>query len=125
MSKLAVGLSAVALLATGALNSESASAAPLALGRDAVNTVTSSVVDNVDYLFEGHNYCWYYDGWHGPGWYYCGYSWRRGYGWGSPEWGWRGWAWGGPRYGRGWHGRDGGRGGHGGGGHGGHDGHHH
>lgn len=42
-------------------------------------------------------------GWLGPGWYWCGYAWRSGYGWGGPwGWGWgRGWGrgWG---YGHGW-----------------------
>ena len=30
------------------------------------------------------------DGWHGPGWYWCGYHHRVGLGWGGPE-GWNGW----------------------------------
>jgi hypothetical protein len=117
MSRLAVGLSAVAVLATGALTMGSASAAPLVPQNDAVKAMTGGgAVQNVDYYYGGRNYCWYYDGWHGPGWYWCGYAWRRGYGWGSPVWGWNGWAWRGPRYGRGWGGR--GWGGHGWGGHG-------
>ena len=47
------------------------------------------------YVYLGHHYCWY-DGWHGPGWYWCGYGWRRGYGWGG-GYGWRGWHHGGYR----------------------------
>lgn len=50
------------------------------------------------YLYGGHQYCFYGDGWHGPGWYWCGYGARRGYGWGGVE-GWRGWD----RSGRGQH----------------------
>jgi hypothetical protein len=42
------------------------------------------------YLYGGRRYCWYDDGWHGPGFYWCGYRWRHGYGWGGP-WGWHGW----------------------------------
>ena len=40
--------------------------------------------------FGGRNYCWYPGGWHGPGYYWCGYANRRGFGWGGPE-GWHGW----------------------------------
>jgi len=43
------------------------------------------------FVFEGHSYCWYDDGWRGPGWYRCGYEFRRGLGWGGPR-GWRGWG---------------------------------
>jgi hypothetical protein len=43
------------------------------------------------YSWGGHPYCWYYNGWHGPGWYRCGYPWRTGYGWGG-VWGWNGWV---------------------------------
>ena len=42
------------------------------------------------YVWGGRHYCWYYEGWHGPGWYWCGYHHRRGLGWGGPE-GWQGW----------------------------------
>jgi hypothetical protein len=45
---------------------------------------------NAQFFYGGRNYCFYLDGWHGPGWYWCGYAFRRGYGWGGPE-GWRGW----------------------------------
>ncbi|QXX75766.1 hypothetical protein [Methylovirgula sp. HY1] len=51
------------------------------------------------YAFGGHNYCWYPGGWRGPGWYWCGYGARRGYGWGGGE-GFHGWHHGG-RGGRG------------------------
>ena len=65
------------------------------------------------YLFGNQRYCWYDSAWNGPGWYYCGYAFRRGYGWGG-GYGWNNWRWNG-RGGRG------GRGGwgHGGGGYGG------
>jgi hypothetical protein len=42
------------------------------------------------YWFEGHRYCWYDDGWRGPGWYWCGNSLNRGVGWGGPI-GWHFW----------------------------------
>ncbi len=43
------------------------------------------------YYWGGRQYCWYDDGWRGPGWYWCGYAWRRGYGWGG-VYGWHGWG---------------------------------
>jgi hypothetical protein len=91
-------------------------------------------IEQAQFFFGGRNYCWYDDGWHGPGYYWCGYAFRRGLGWGGAE-GWHGWHRGGPghvvvvRPGFGGHpgGHPGGGhpgGGHGGGGHGG-GGHHH
>jgi hypothetical protein len=41
-------------------------------------------------LYHGRRYCFYLNGWHGSGWYRCGYAWHRGFGWGGPR-GWRGW----------------------------------
>lgn len=83
------------------------------------------------YIYGGRHYCFYPDGWHGPGWYWCGYQLRRGFGWGGGE-GWRGWHRGGGGFGFHGHGfvHGGGHfrgghigGGHFGGGHGGHGGH--
>jgi hypothetical protein len=54
-----------------------------------------SAVEQTQYVWGGRNYCWYPDGWRGPGWYWCGYHLRRGFGWGGPM-GWRGWRHGGP-----------------------------
>jgi hypothetical protein len=48
------------------------------------------IVDKIQFVFRGRRYCWYATGWRGPGWYWCGYRWRRGLGWGGPV-GWRGW----------------------------------
>ncbi len=56
------------------------------------------------WFWGGRHYCWYDFGWRGPGFYWCGYANRRGYGWGGPG-GWRGWD----------HARGGGPGFHGGG----------
>lgn len=47
-------------------------------------------IEDVQFMWRGRRYCWYWDGWHGPGWYWCGYHWRRGSGWGGPV-GWHGW----------------------------------
>jgi hypothetical protein len=49
-----------------------------------------AVIDNVQYVWRGRRYCWYDDGWRGPGWYQCGFHLRRGLGWGGPA-GWHGW----------------------------------
>jgi hypothetical protein len=57
------------------------------------------IAEDVQYFYGGRNYCWYPYGWNGPGWYWCGYAYRRGFGWGGGE-GFRGW-----RFGRGEGGR--------------------
>ncbi len=44
------------------------------------------------FAFGGRNYCFYDNGWNGPGWYWCGSAYNDGYGWGGPS-GWNGWAW--------------------------------
>jgi len=43
------------------------------------------------YLYAGRQYCWYDHAWRGPGWYECGYAWRRNLGWGG-FYGWHGWG---------------------------------
>jgi hypothetical protein len=43
------------------------------------------------YSFGNNDYCWYDDGWQGPGWYLCGDDWSNGFGWGGPY-GWNGWG---------------------------------
>ena len=47
-------------------------------------------LERVQFFFGGRNFCWYLNGWRGPGWYWCGYAWRSGYGWGG-GYGWNGW----------------------------------
>ena len=95
-------------------------------------TAVPNDIEQAQFFFGGRNYCWYDDGWHGPGYYWCGYAFRRGLGWGGGE-GWRGWHRGGGHAGGG-HvivvrpGGDHHGGGHPGGGHGGGHGgggHHH
>ena len=49
-----------------------------------------AAVETVAFIWRGRRYCWYDAGWRGPGWYRCGYHWRRGFGWGGPV-GWHGW----------------------------------
>jgi hypothetical protein len=45
------------------------------------------LIQQTQFFWNGEEYCFYDDGWRGPGWYMCGYAWRRGYGWGGG----RGW----------------------------------
>jgi hypothetical protein len=140
MNKLILAASAALSLTAAGGTGAAQAATPLVVG---VDHPGDAVLRDVQYVYLGHDWCWYNGAWRGPGFYWCGYAWRRGFGWGGPA-GWRGWsygphywrggAWIGPRgYSqpewRGWH--DGGRGGaghggggHGGGGHGGGGGHH-
>jgi hypothetical protein len=59
-------------------------------------TAIPSDLEQTQFIFGGRNYCWYDNGWSGPGYYWCGYAMRRGLGFGG---------------GAGWHGWHGGRGG--------------
>jgi hypothetical protein len=67
--------------------------------QEAFNTLSGTETGLVDqiavrvYVHEGRRYCFYFDGWHGPGWYRCGLAWRRGYGWGG-VYGWNSWTYG-------------------------------
>jgi len=46
---------------------------------------------STDFVANGHPYCFYFDGWHGAGWYRCGFAQRTGLGWGG-VYGWHGWV---------------------------------
>ncbi len=48
------------------------------------------MLDRVQFIFGGRTFCWYDIGWQGPGFYWCGYAERRGFGWGGGA-GWNGW----------------------------------
>jgi hypothetical protein len=89
MRKLLIALSASTALIGGAMISGlPATAAPGSiLG---IPAVTEGLVQKAAYVFEGRRHCWYARGWHGPGWYWCGYGSRKGRGWGGEE-GWNGW----------------------------------
>jgi hypothetical protein len=60
----------------------------------------TSNIQEAQFIFGGRNYCWYDNGWRGPGYYWCGYAFRRGLGWGGGA-GWHGWGRGGGHGGRG------------------------
>jgi len=53
-------------------------------------------VQQAQFVFGGRNYCFYNNGWNGPGFYWCGYAFRRGLGYGGRS-GWHGWDHRGPR----------------------------
>jgi hypothetical protein len=102
----------------GALSLPVAGAAEAAIGDGAGfaggMSAPMSQIKKAQFIFGGRNFCWYADGWQGPGFYWCGYAHRQGLGFGGGE-GWHGWNGGGGGHGGGGHGG----GGHGGGGHGG------
>jgi hypothetical protein len=56
---------------------------------DATDVIQKTAV----YVVDGRPYCFYFDGWHGAGWYRCGFAHRRNLGWGG-EYGWQGWSYG-------------------------------
>jgi len=111
MSRVFCNTVALGLFAMGLMVGTPAKAGPLDVLGTAVDVVAGAAAADAGadpgYVFEGHEYCWTDAGWRGPGYYWCGYENRRGYGWGGPA-GWHG-----------WHGGRGGHGGHFGGGHGG------
>jgi hypothetical protein len=79
--KLALGLA----LALGAV-SPFAGAAHAGLSDSAFVAPLSDQLqplENADFIYNGRQYCWYEDGWRGPGWYWCGYAHWEGAGWGG------------------------------------------
>jgi len=97
-------LAAIGLAATGG----AAGAAPTDTGAHLISGVYSSAdpvrLEQAQWAWQGRQYCWYPGGWRGPGYYWCGYAYRRGFGWGGPA-GWNGWRYDRPgwRGDRGWH----------------------
>jgi hypothetical protein len=96
----ALGVS-TALMASAALPLASAAEAAMAYSGVGADVLQHQVapVEKTQFFWGGNNYCWYDEGWQGPGWYWCGYAWNRGFGWGGPF-GWHGWRRGGPGFGR-------------------------
>ena len=89
MKNLTLSLLTAALLAGGA-SVGGAQAAPLG-GNEHVSFAAQALVEKTQFYYGGREYCWYPGGWHGPGYYWCGYAYRRGLGWGG-GYGWRGWG---------------------------------
>jgi hypothetical protein len=81
-----------ALFAGGTLMSGGVRAAPIGAPnglRVAIDGL--DMTKKAQYIFGGRTYCWYDDGWHGPGWYVCDYGpWVSGLWWGG-GYGWHGW----------------------------------
>ena len=87
-------LFAFAAAATVFVGVNTAQAMPVTSGamRDVIDS-TDLVEKTAVYIVEGRRYCFYFSGWHGPGWYRCGFAFRRGVGWGG-VYGWHGWEYG-------------------------------
>jgi hypothetical protein len=89
MRRLGLALALAGAFVVGLAFSNGAKAAPaMGLG---VASEELNIVDQAQYVYGGRRHCWYNNGWKGPGWYQCGYAWRRGYGWGGPR-GWNSWV---------------------------------
>jgi hypothetical protein len=82
-----------AVVAFGAAGSAQAAIGDGVLGARAPLTNIAQI-EKAQFFFGGQNYCWYDDGWQGPGWYWCGYNNRSGLGWGGGA-GFHGWRRGG------------------------------
>ncbi len=79
------------IVAAGAALVLGASAhAAVSVGASAPRWAPIAPIENAQFSWGGRRYCWYGGGWRGPGWYRCGFAWRRGLGWGG-GWGWHGW----------------------------------
>jgi hypothetical protein len=93
MRKRPLRAAAVAVLAaSAALASGRVDAAPVAapnLLRAAIDRL--ALAEPAQFIYLGRPYCWYPYGWAGPGWYWCGYGTRAGFGWGG-AYGWNGWV---------------------------------
>lgn len=86
--KLALSLAIAGLISQLAVPAEAALgvgafAPPAALAE-------ASPIEKAQFVWGGRRYCWYNSAWRGPGWYQCGFAWRRGFGWGGAA-GWHGW----------------------------------
>jgi hypothetical protein len=91
MRRIETALLAASALGIAATAAVTANATPLSYSRQLDSAMAQNgTIEKAAYVFAGHDYCFYPDGWHGPGFYRCGYSWRRGLGWGGPI-GWHGW----------------------------------
>ena len=96
MTRQLLGFVAAALLGGSALGG-GVSAAPMNgfAGLLAAEAALNPI-EKTQYVWGGYDYCWYDDGWRGPGWYVCEYGpWITGYWWGGPT-GWHNWRWSGP-----------------------------
>ena len=86
--------SSVALIGTAALLGGLAGAPALGapIGQSlGLRADGQNPIEQVQFFWNGYDYCWYDGGWHGPGWYVCEYGpWVSGFWWGGPL-GWNNW----------------------------------
>ncbi len=92
LKKLSIVLTvAAAALGAGTILTSTAQAAPAGQsGQLGAAADTLNMIEKTQFFFGGREYCWYDDGWNGPGFYWCGEYLRRGFGWGG-GYGWHGW----------------------------------
>jgi hypothetical protein len=98
MRNLLIGVAASASLfgaSQACGQTRTAAPAQLVFGVDRVGDIPG--LTPAQFVYGGHDYCWYPSGWKGPGFYWCGYATRRGYGWGGPA-GWMGYSYRGGAY---------------------------
>ena len=70
-----------AALGIAATLSTAAGATPLSISGQLNSAAAQNrLVEKTAYVLVGRDYCFYPEGWHGPGFYRCGYAFRRGYG---------------------------------------------
>src|SRR3954469_11205114 len=91
-----ISLTTLSVIVTSAtlLSSRVEAAALPGRGLSAAGDSLSLIETAQVYVYGGRRYCWYDDGWNGEGWYWCGYQFRRGFGYGGGL-GFRGWRGGG------------------------------
>src|SRR5262249_52755567 len=90
MTKILRGVGISAAFAVVSFLSGAAGGMPVGgSGKAALERI--GVVEQAQYSYGGNDYCWYDDGWNGPGWYVCGQYTVRGVGWGGAA-GWHGWT---------------------------------
>lgn len=87
-----IGFLVAAAGALGATLALTPAQAAVQNGADALHLASGNgaLIEQVQFRFGGREYCWYDDGWMGPGWYWCGYAYRTGFGWGGVL-GWNNW----------------------------------
>ena len=75
-----LGKCARTIALTAAIALGAGSAAEAAIGDGVLGgrgpLANATQIENAQFIFGGRNYCWYDDGWRGPGWYWCGNGWK-------------------------------------------------
>jgi hypothetical protein len=84
MRRIGLTLTAAVALIAGGVLADRLQAAPIAPEGLRAALGSLDIVEKAQVLiWQGRRYCWYDDGWQGPGFYWCGYAWRQGFGWGG------------------------------------------